>query len=358
MTDQEKLEAVKKQEVIDEIKASGNFVTRDDMHIELMDALKDVKPIRPSAFDATSVSEKAIVDREVANWYRVVLGEHKAWESTTTAVGLELVPSIVAGRIIEKLDNTFVRKLVTHYPGDKGVIPVENLQPIALRMASPRAATAAVTMTYNPISYATAGATAWILVDNKLIRNATPPLVTYIENAMVRAIARLERTEFITGAGGTAFTGLRSGATTHNATAGIDTLAELTLAQITADYWALGVDYRDNATWVMPGSVIAKIQSLNIVATPLFDLASKTILGRPFVEAPEALFESPANTKVYSYFGDMSYFYMEEDGAVQLKRNDQGLSLTTADQTVIVAQAETDGQVVLAEAINANTYLT
>ena len=52
---------VKKQEVIDEIKASGNFVTRDELHVELMDVLKDVKPVRMSEFDATTTSQKAIV---------------------------------------------------------------------------------------------------------------------------------------------------------------------------------------------------------------------------------------------------------------------------------------------------------
>ena len=345
-----------KQEVIDELKASGNFVTRDEMHIELMDVLKNVQPIRTNQFDATTVSEKAIVEREICKWYSVVLGEHKTWDSTTTVLGLELVPSLVAGRIVEQLDNTPVRKLVTHYPGDKGVVPVENLLPIALRMASPRAATAAVTNNYDPISFATAGATAWLLVDNKLIRNATPPLVRYIENAMVRAIARLETTEFITGGGGTAFTGLRTGATAHDAATPIDTLGEITAAQVEADYWALDVPYRDNATWVLPGTVAAQIYSKNTNDIRVMDLQAKTIMGRPYVEFPAGLFESPADTKIYSFFGDMSYFYLEEDGQVRLKTNDQGVTLTTADQTVIVAQAETDGQVVLAMAINANKY--
>ena len=90
----------------------------------------------------------------------------------------------------------------------------------------------------------------------------------------------------------------------------------------------------------------------------LFDLQAKTIMGQPYVIFPAALFEAVADTKIFAFFGDMSYFYLEEDGAVQLKTSDQGLTLTTADQTVIVAQAETDGQVVLAEAISAYKYNT
>ena len=349
-------ELEQKQAVIDELKASGNFVTREELHVELMDVLKDVKPVRPSEFDATTTSQKAIVEREVCKWYSTVLGERKTWDSTTTVLGLEIVPSLVAGRIVEKMDITPVRKLVTMYPGDKGTIPVENLLPIALRMASPRAATAAVTMNYDPISYATAGATSWMLVDNKLIRNATPRLVQYMENTHVRALSRLETVEFITGAGGTAFTGLRTGATAVDATAGIDTLAEITAAEVERLYWLN--EYRDTATWVLPGTVAAQIKSVSTKDNMLFDLQAKTIMGQPYVIFPSTLFEVVADTKIFAFFGDMSYFYLEEDGSVQIKTSDQGLTLTTADQTVIVGQAETDGQVVLAEAINAYKYNT
>lgn len=348
-----------KQEVIDELKKSGNFVTRDELHTELMDVMKNVEPIRPIEFDANTPSQKRMLEEDVCKWYSTVLGQRKAWDSVTTHIGLELIPSIVAGRIVEKLDNTPVRKLVTHFPGSKGVIAVENALPAAARMGASRAAAAETAGTHAEITYTTFGGTAWLQVDNKLIRDATPAIVQYVENAMVRSVSRLETIEFLTGAAASRqFIGLRTGATNHDATAGIDTLAELTLAQITADYWALDGAYRDNATWVLPGSVIAKIQSLNVVNTPLFDLASKTIMGRPYVEFPSALFEAEADTKVYSFFGDMSYFYLFEESPIQLRTSDQGLTLVTTDRTVIAAQFETDGKVVLAEAINKNAYNT
>ena len=352
-----------KKDVIDgvvaELKANGPFATREEMHTELMNAMKNVEPIRPTEFDANTPSQKRMVEEDVCKYYSRVFGERKAWDSVTTHIGLELIPSIVAGRIVEKLDVTPVRRLVTHFPGSKGVLPVENALPAAARMGASRAAAAETAGTTAEITYTTFGGTAFLQVDNKLIRNATMPLVQYIENAMVRSISRLEAEEFITGAAASRqFIGLRTGATNHDATATIDTLAEITLAQINADYWALPVQYRDNATWVLPGSVVAKIQSLNKLDTPLFDLGSKTIMGRPYIEFPSALFEAEADTKIYSFFGDMSYFYLFEESPIQMKTSDQGYTLTTTDRTVIAAQFETDGKVVLAEAINKNAYNT
>lgn len=348
-----------KAEVIDELKKSGNFVTRDELHTELMDALKDVKPIRPDEFDARGPRQEKMVMDDICKYYSVVFGERKAWDSVTTHVGLELVPSLVAGRIVEQLDVTPVRKLVTIFPGDKGTIGVENALPAAARMGATRAAATETAGTHAEITYTTFGGTAFLQVDNKLIRNATPPLVQYIEKAMVRSISRLETTEFITGAAASRqFIGLRTGATAHDAAATIDTLAEITLAQVQADYWAMGSEYRDNATWVLPGTVIAHIASLNKLDTPIFSLADKTIMGRPYVEFPEALFEAPADTKIYSYFGDMSYFYLFEDTPIQMRLSDQGYTLITTDRTVIAAQFETDGKVVYAPAINANKYNT
>jgi HK97 family phage major capsid protein len=348
---------VKKQEVIDELKASGNFVTRDELHTELMDALKDVKPIRPDEFDARGPRQEKMVMDGICKYYSVVFGERKAWDSVTTHIGLELIPSLVAGRIVEKLDVTPVRKLVTIFPGDKGTIGVENALPAAARMGAARAAATETAGTHAEITYTTFGGTAFLQVDNKLIRNATPAIVTYIENAMVRSVSRLETIEFLTGAAASRqFIGLRTGATAHDALAPIDTLPEITAAQVEADYWALGSQYRDNATWVLPGTVAAQIYSLSTANNKLMDLQAKTILGRPYVEFPEALFEAPADTKIYSYFGDMSYFYLFEDRPLQLVASDQGYTLVTTDRTVIAAQFETDGKVVLAEAINGNKY--
>jgi HK97 family phage major capsid protein len=353
---------VMKQEVIDELKKSGGFVTRsevaEEIHNGMMDVLKDITPVRPQEFDATSPSQKKMVEQDICKWYSTVLGERKAWEDVTTHVGHELVPELVAGRIVEKLDNTPFRKLVTHFPGDKGVIAVENTLPTALRMGATRAATAEVTPTHAEVSYSTYGGTAWLLLGNKLIRNATPAIVQYTENALVRSISRLETYEFTLGSGTRSFTGLKTGATAHYTATPIDTVAEITLASAYHDFFALDEPYRSNATWLFPQEVVAQLWSVNKLDTPLIDVVNKTCMGRPYVELPSTCWDTVADDVPYSYFGDMSYFYLFEEKPVSLRVANEGYTLSIGDQTLIAAQFETDGKVVLASAINANEYHT
>lgn len=349
--------------VIDELKKSNTFVSRDDIkdeiHNQTMDVLKDVKPVRPNEFDATTLSQKKMVEEDVCKWYQRVLGERKAWDGVTTHVGLEMVPELVAGRIVEKLDNTPFRQNVTKFPGgEKGTINVENTLPTALRMGATRAATAETTPATTEVDYTTYGGTAWLLLSNKLVRNAAMPLVQYIENSMVRSVSRLETYEWTLGNGTRSFTGMETGATAHDATAGIDTMAEITLAQILADYFSLDEPYRSSATWVVNSALLAQIWPLNKADYPSIDIVNKTIMGRPYIVLPSTSFATVGDTKAYSYFGDLSYFYLFEDKPISLKVSDVGYTLTTGDQTIIAAQFETDGKVVLPAAINRNLYNT
>jgi HK97 family phage major capsid protein len=359
-----------KQEVIDAasakaletLKKSGEYVGREEIkgliHEEAIDVLKGVIPVRPEEFDANTPSQKRMVMEDICKYYQRVLGEGKAWEDTTTHVGLEMVPSLVAGRIIEKRDNAPVFKHCTKFPDDKGVLIVESTQATALRMGAARAATAEVTPAPTEVSYSTYGGTAWLLLGNKLIRNATPQVVDYVENSLVRSIVRLHTYEWTLGSGTRSMTGMHTGATAVASTGGIDTLAELTLADTMAAFFSLEPQYADGAIWLLPNTVVAKLATLNVVNTPLIDIPNKTIMGRPYVVLPSTCFEAPANTVTWSYFGDMSYYNIFEKSPIQLKVSNDGKTLAVADQTVIVAQFETDGKVVLTEAINANNYLT
>lgn len=351
-----------KKEVIDgvvsELKTAGTYVTREEFHDGLMDVLKNVQPVKTVDFDANTPATKRMVMEDVCKWYQTVLGERKAWDGITTHVGLELVPSLVAGRIVEKLDVTPFRRTVTRFPASKGVLAYENTLPVALRMGSTRGATAEVTSTHAEISYSTYGGTAWLLLDNKLIREATPAIVNYTENSLVRSIERLETYEWTLGSGTRSFTGLKSGATGHETTATIDTIAEITLASFTADFWSLGSPYRDNATWLIPSTVAAQVYSVNKLDTPLMSLADHTILGRPYIELPSTCFDTVADQAIYAYFGDMSYYYLFEEKPITLAVTDVGKTLVTNDQTVVVAQFETDGHLVLPEAVTSARFHT
>src|SRR5664280_1198079 len=115
--------------VVAELKANGPFATRDDVHNDLMDAMKSVT-LTPNKDVDGELTPKQEAEGKAA-WYRQVIGlgrewSAKAWDSTTSGAAAELIPSVVANSIIKKLDNTPFRKYVLHYPySPKGTINVE-----------------------------------------------------------------------------------------------------------------------------------------------------------------------------------------------------------------------------------------
>lgn len=302
-----------------------------------------------------------------AAWYRHVLGkglpwEAKAWATDVSHSGAELVPSLVAGDIVQQLDNTPFRKVITQYPySPKGTVPAENALPVAYRMTTRGTAVTEAAPTTAEITYATYGLMAWMGLDNKLLLEASPRTVAYIENALVRALARKEMTEWTLGAGSGSqqMTGMVGRATALNMTATHDTLAEIDLTDAENLYWKLDGMYLDNAKLFAPATVLAKLEGLNTTTKTVIDLKSNTFMGTvPIVRMPEACFDSPANGKVAAYFGDPSYYYLFQDGPVSIGVTTEGKTAVTTDQTFVAVKAYTDGNLVLPAAMVALKYLT
>lgn len=302
-----------------------------------------------------------------AAWYRQVLGkglpwEAKAWSTDVSHAGAELVPALVADSIVEKLDNTPFRKLITQFPySPKGTVPAENALPTAYRMTARGTAITEAAPTHAEITYSTYGLMAWMGLDNKLLLEASPRTVGYTENSLVRAIYRKEMTEWTLGAGSGSqqMTGMVGRATGKNMTAGHDTLAEIDLTDVKNFYWALDGGYLDNAKLFAPATVIAQFESLNTTTKTVIDLKTNTFMGTvPIVRMPETCFDNPANGKVAAYFGDPSYYLLFQDAPVSLGVTTEGKTAITEDRTFVAAKCYTDGNLALAEAMIALKYLT
>src|SRR5664280_1756357 len=124
--------------VVAELKAEGSFVTRDDVHNDLMDAMKSVV-ITPNKDVNGELTPKQEASAKAA-WYSQVLGygrpwDGKSWTTDVSGAASQLVPTIVANSIYEKLNNTPFRKAVTQYPySPKGTILSELVLAQAHRM--------------------------------------------------------------------------------------------------------------------------------------------------------------------------------------------------------------------------------
>lgn len=359
-----------KQEVIDEVterlKKEGPFATRDELHTELMDAMKSVK-ITPEIGANGEFTPKQIGEAKAA-WYRQVIGkglpwEAKAWTTDVAGAASELVPSLVANAIVEKLDNTPFRKAVTQYPySAKGTIAAELVLSTAYRMTARGTAVTEAAPTINPITYATNGLMAWMGLDNKLIKEATPQTVPYIENALVRAISRKETKEWTIGvtAGSTfEMTGMTGAADGVNMISGHLTVAAITAADILALYWALEGMYSDNAKLAAPNATLAAIAALNTTTVTYLNTDTMKFLGNhDVIRMPSTSFATPATTVPAMYFGDFSYYYLFADGPITVATTDQGKTALTTDNTYIAAKVYTDGKLILGEAVKALKYLT
>lgn len=347
-----------KQEVIDGVTErlikEGPFATRDNVHTEIMDAMKSVT-ITPNKDVVGELTPRQEASAKAA-WYREVLGfgrpwDAKSWTTDVSGAASELVPSIVANAIIEQLDNTPFRNVVTHYPySPKGTINAELVLPLAYRMVARGTAVTQAAPTLDPITYATNGIMAWMGIDNKLIKEATPNTVTYIENALVRAVARREAYEWTLGVtGGATFemTGMTGRATAVDMTAGHDTLAEIDAADVLSLFWALDGAYADNAVLIAPNSVLAKIASLNSTTVTYLDMNTMKFMGSiPVIRMPASSFATVADTKVAAYYGDPKFYYLFSDGPIVVATTDQGKTALTEDQTFVAAKVYTDGNLI------------
>jgi len=354
-------ELEQKQEVIDavaeKLKKEGPFATRDELHTELMDAMKSVT-VTPDLNANGELTPKQEAEGKAA-WYRQVLGkglawEAKAWTSATSGAAAELIPTVIANSIVAKLDNTPFRKVVTQYPySPKGTINAEDTLPLAYRMlAGKPVPEAAPTLT--PIQYSTSGIMAWMGLDNDLIRNATVRTVPYIEDALVRAIARRETYEWTLGIhGGATFemTGMKYRATAVDMAVGHDTLAEIDKADILNLFWSLDGLYADGAVLIAPNSFLAKLNSLNdplvVGGQSYFDIGTMKFLGGiPVIRMPESCFDTVGDTKVAAYYGDPKAYYLFSDGPIQIATTDVGKTAMTMDQTYVAAKVYTDGNLI------------
>ena len=190
-----------------------------------------------------SADEKQI--EEVKFWQSIAQGK-AAGDITDTGTAATLVPSSVADKILDQIQAAgYVRNICTVFPDDKGNLFVKKTGATAYRTAegvAPNTGTPSV-LQYTPIPYNTYEAAADIIVSNKLLAEAKPNILNFAYGQLGQAFANLERVEFITGAGTTAFFGLATtgpaGAITAvTATTGT-TVATLTYDDILAVWLAV-----------------------------------------------------------------------------------------------------------------------
>lgn len=137
-------------------------------------------------------------------------------------------------------------------------------------------------------------------------------LVDWVINRFAEAIARAEDTAFMVGTGTGQPTGIRTYAITSVAQAG----ANIAATDVDTLYYLLPAQYRANAVWIMPDTVLAKVSKLrNSNGDRLFAEAFGNGADVPTLNNRPVLVQDdiPTNLGVGTneseiYFGDPSYY--------------------------------------------------
>lgn len=137
-------------------------------------------------------------------------------------------------------------------------------------------------------------------------------LVDWVINRFAQAIARAEDTAFMVGTGVNMPTGIRTYGIASIPQAG----ANVAASDIEALYWALPQQYRQNAVWILPDTILGRVARLrdgngNRMFAEAFNNGTDvpTLLGRPVLTQDNIPTNLGAGTNESEiYFGDMQYY--------------------------------------------------
>jgi HK97 family phage major capsid protein len=168
-----------------------------------------------------------------------------------------------------------------------------------------------------------------------------------------KKFAAEEDLKFMTGAGTTEPTGLR----TYTVTDTPQAAASLVGDDLIALFYSLPVQYRRNAVWLMHNSIIKLVRQLKSVIdgryiwTDGLADAPATILGRPVLEQNDIPIDLGTGTDESEiWFGDLSYYLLGDRQTMEVETTTQGAGTFEKHQVAIKLIERIDGQLGLTDA--------
>jgi len=192
-------------------------------------------------------------------------------------------------------------------------------------------------------------------MSRELFADSAINIVNYVAGRFAKAFAASEDTAFVGGSGTGEPKGFRQYSITGIPQAG----ANLTGDDLIALYYALPVQYRKNAIWLMHNSVIQLCRTLKdgtlgrYLWTDGFGEAPATIFGRPVVECddiPINLGTGADESEIW--LADMSYYAIGDRQSMEVEQTTEGGDAFINHELWLKVIERLDGQMLLAEAFN------
>ncbi len=314
----------------------NKFVTVDEMK-KALESLHQTTP------------EEKMTETEEKFWKDIASGVYAkaTGDITDTSTAGTLVPSTVASKILDQLQAaSYIRKICTVFPDDKGTLFVKSQGATAYRTAentAPNNGTPS-TLAYNAVTYEGYDVAADTLISNKLLKLAKPNLRQFVYTQLGQAFANLELVEFITGSGTNSFTGLNNaGITAVIAASGHTAITDIDYDDLLSLFLAVPQQYRAKSSWIITSTlegIVMKLKDSNGI--PIFNPNAGTIMGKPYYINDNIA--TSGTTDPIAYFGYWKDYFIFDKGGISVLTTNQGKELMSKRQTYMIAFASTDGK--------------
>jgi HK97 family phage major capsid protein len=328
-----------------------------EMGLDKVDRKHGIFPSKddPNGDDLKDLSK----DEKIAKFLRaVVIGDAKVAKQLAEGTGADggyLVPVEFRASVLEKLvKEAVIRPRATVIPmgRDKMEVPAEAGGVTAYWVAENTDLTPSEP-DFDQIVLNTNKLTGLSKMSRELFADSAVNVSDYITRMFAKKFAAEEDLKFMTGAGTTEPTGLR----TYTVTDTPQAAASLVGDDLIALFYSLPVQYRRNAVWLMHNSIIKLVRQLKSVIdgryiwTDGLADAPATILGRPVLEQNDIPIDLGTGTDESEiWFGDLSYYLLGDRQTMEVETTTQGAGTFEKHQVAIKLIERIDGQLGLTDA--------
>lgn len=288
----------------------------------------------------------------------VVLGDKslaKSLSEGTSADGGYLVPREFRDSVVQKLyKKAVIRPNATIIPlkRDKMDVPAD-ASAVTTYWVGENASSTESNPTWGNISLDTNKLMGLSKMSRELFTDSPINVMDYVSTLWAKAFAKEEDRVFMTGSG----TGQPKGIRQYTPS---NTLAQAG-ANITADdvvnlFYALPVQYRENAKFLIHNSIVTKIRLLKdsqgrYIWQSGLDAAPNTILGKPVLEQNDIPTNLGAGTNASEiWFGDLSFYLIGDREEMGVESTTEGAGTFENHQVALKSWERIDGQLGLADA--------
>jgi len=317
--------------------------------------------IFPSAEDPNGDELKDLTkEQRIAKFLRAVVNGDtkivKALSEGTGADGGFLVPVEFRAAVVEKLvKEAVIRPRATVIPmgRDKMQVPAE-AGGVTTYWAAENALLTESNPTFGQIELSTNKLTGLSKMSRELFADSAVNLTDYITGIFAKRFAAEEDKKFMTGAGTTEPSGLRSYTVGSVPQAGANLVGD----DIINLFYNLPVQYRNRGAWLMHNSVaklVRLLKDLNnrYLWTDGLNEAPATILGRPVLEQNDIPVDlGGGSDESEIWFGDLSYYLIGDRQTMEVESTTQGAGTFEYHQVAMKLIERVDGKLGQTDAFN------